>query len=44
MNDKNRRKKNQKITYTATPEGLQRAETALERLGFGSKSNFAKKN
>ena len=31
-----------KITYTATIEGLERAEKALKRLGFGSKSNFAK--
>ena len=41
MNDINRSRKKQKITYTATPEGIERAERALKRSGFGSKSNFA---
>lgn len=31
-----------KITYTASEEGVEIAERALIRLGFGSKSNFAK--
>ncbi|MDJ0718151.1 MAG: pentapeptide repeat-containing protein [Prochloraceae cyanobacterium] len=34
-------KKKQKITYTATDEGLERAERALKR-DFGAKTNFAK--
>ncbi len=42
MNDCNRGRKKKKITYTATLEGIDRAEKALERMGFGSKSNFAK--
>jgi hypothetical protein len=30
-----------KITYTASIQGIERAENALKRLGFESKSNFA---
>ncbi len=41
MNDTSRSRKKQKITYTATTEGIQRAKRALTRLGFGSKANFA---
>lgn len=41
MNNTTRSRKKKKITYTATPEGIKRAELALSRLGFGSKSNFA---
>ncbi|MEM1392143.1 MAG: pentapeptide repeat-containing protein [Cyanobacteria bacterium P01_H01_bin.150] len=39
-NLKGRRK--QKITYTASVEGIKTAEKALKRLGFESKSNFSK--
>ncbi|AFY57612.1 putative low-complexity protein [Rivularia sp. PCC 7116] len=35
-------RKKQKITYTASNEGIEEAERALKRLGFESKSNFAK--
>ncbi len=31
-----------RITYIATEKGIEKAEKALERLGFGSKQNFAK--
>jgi uncharacterized protein YjbI with pentapeptide repeats/DNA-binding Xre family transcriptional regulator len=34
-------KKKKKITYTASIQGIQRAENALKRLGFESKINFA---
>ena len=37
-----RERTNNRITYIATPEGVERAEKALARLGFGSKANFAK--
>ncbi len=33
-----------KITYRASPQGMERAKHALQRLGFESKSNFAKSN
>ncbi|WP_081431064.1 pentapeptide repeat-containing protein [Moorena bouillonii] len=36
------RKKNKKVTIIATPKGLEKAEKALIRLGFESKSNLAK--
>jgi hypothetical protein len=32
------------ITYRASPQGIEIAERALLRLGFASKSNFAKSN
>ena len=35
-------KKKNKITVAASPRGLEKAEKALIRLGFGSKTNFAK--
>lgn len=35
-------RKNQKITFTASLEGVKKAESSLKRLGFESKSNFAK--
>ena len=35
-------KKKKRIVVTASYEGLKKAETALIRLGFESKSNFAK--
>jgi hypothetical protein len=41
MNESTNSGKSDKITYTATLEGLERAEQSLKRLGFGSKSNFA---
>jgi DNA-binding Xre family transcriptional regulator len=33
-------KRNKRITYTASQEGIDKAEKALIRLGFGSKTNF----
>ncbi|WP_321170079.1 pentapeptide repeat-containing protein [Mastigocoleus testarum] len=42
MTDSSRGGKKKKITYTASEEGVEKAEKALMRLGFGSKSNFAK--
>ncbi|MFN6572377.1 pentapeptide repeat-containing protein [Dendronalium sp. ChiSLP03b] len=42
MTDPSLGRKNKKITYTASPEGISKAERALKRLGFESKSNFAK--
>jgi uncharacterized protein YjbI with pentapeptide repeats/DNA-binding Xre family transcriptional regulator len=36
------RQKKKKITYTASPQGVETAEKALKRLGFESKINFAK--
>ncbi len=42
MNDPSEGAKKQKITYTATAEGVEKAEQALTRLGFESKTNFAK--
>ena len=41
MNDTSEGAKKRKITYTATAEGVERAEKALARRGFGSKTNFA---
>ena len=41
MTDPSLARKKRKITYTASPQGVQKAENALRRLGFGSKSNFA---
>ena len=35
-------RKKRRITYTASPQGVKTAEKALKRLGFESKSNFAK--
>ena len=42
MNDTNLSERKRRITYTTTTEGIERAEQALKKLGFGSKSNFAK--
>jgi hypothetical protein len=42
MTNPNPSRKKQKITYTASPESVEKAERALKRLGFESKSNFAK--
>ena len=36
-----RKNKKKKITFTASSEGVERAERALKRLGFESKTNFA---
>ncbi|MGI2904203.1 pentapeptide repeat-containing protein [Tolypothrix sp. VBCCA 56010] len=41
MTDFSLAKKKKKITYTASTQGKERAENALKRLGFESKSNFA---
>lgn len=41
MTDSSRGGKKKKITYTASEEGVEKAEKALMRLGFASKSNFA---
>jgi DNA-binding Xre family transcriptional regulator len=41
MTDANRGRK-KRLTISATPEGIERAEKALIRLGFDSKSDFAK--
>ncbi|MBW4446235.1 MAG: pentapeptide repeat-containing protein [Spirirestis rafaelensis WJT71-NPBG6] len=41
MTDSSLAKKKKKITYTASTQGIERAENALKRLGFESKSNFA---
>ncbi|NEO36452.1 MAG: pentapeptide repeat-containing protein [Moorea sp. SIOASIH] len=35
-------KKNKKLTITASSKGIEKAEKALIRLGFNSKTNFAK--
>ncbi|MBW4627680.1 MAG: pentapeptide repeat-containing protein [Brasilonema octagenarum HA4186-MV1] len=40
MTDPSQNRK-KKITITASPQGVERAENALIRLGFDSKSNFA---
>lgn len=40
-NNQNRKRK---ITLSANEQGIQRAEKALLRLGFGTKTNFAKAN
>ena len=42
MTDLSIKKKKEKITITASSEGVKIAENALIRLGFDSKSNFAK--
>ena len=42
MTNPNLGRRKQKITYTACSEGVEKAERALKRLGFESKSNFAK--
>jgi DNA-binding Xre family transcriptional regulator len=36
------KKTRRRLTHIATPEGLQAAEAALKKLGFYSKTNFAK--
>ncbi|MBW4608307.1 MAG: pentapeptide repeat-containing protein [Hassallia sp. WJT32-NPBG1] len=41
MTDSSLAKKKKKVTYTASTQGIERAEDALRRLGFESKSNFA---
>ena len=41
MTGTNQPPKKKKITYSASLEGVKRAENALKRLGFESKSNFA---
>ncbi|MBW4476153.1 MAG: hypothetical protein KME54_04585 [Tolypothrix brevis GSE-NOS-MK-07-07A] len=41
MTDSSLAKKKKKVTYTASTQGIDRAENALKRLGFESKSNFA---
>ena len=41
MNDTSRGSKKQRITYTATDEGIERAKNALRR-DFGSQANFIK--
>ncbi len=41
MTDSSLARKKKKITYTACTQGIERAENALKRLGFESKSNFA---
>ncbi|QDL14559.1 pentapeptide repeat-containing protein [Brasilonema octagenarum UFV-E1] len=42
MTDPSQNRKKKKITIIASPQGVERAENALIRLGFDSKSNFAK--
>jgi uncharacterized protein YjbI with pentapeptide repeats len=44
MTDSTQGRKKKKITYTASPQGIKKAEKALKRLGFESKINFAKSN
>ncbi len=44
MTDPSQSKKKRKITYAASPQGVEKAEKALKRLGFESKINFAKSN
>ncbi len=41
MTDSSQPGKKKKITYKASTQGIERAENALKRLGFESKSNFA---
>ena len=41
MTDPNPSRKKKKITYVASPQGVEKAEKALKRLGFASKSSFA---
>jgi hypothetical protein len=42
MTDPSQGKKKRKITYAASPQGVEKAEKALKRLGFESKSHLAK--
>jgi SMODS-associated and fused to various effectors sensor domain len=42
MSDSSPSGKKKKLTIAACPEGIKTAEKTLVRLGFGSKSNFAK--
>jgi uncharacterized protein YjbI with pentapeptide repeats/DNA-binding Xre family transcriptional regulator len=42
MTDSTQGRKKKKITYTASSQGIEKAENALKRLGFESKINFAK--
>jgi uncharacterized protein YjbI with pentapeptide repeats/DNA-binding Xre family transcriptional regulator len=42
MTDPSQGKKKRKITYAASPQGIEKAEKALKRLGFESKINLAK--
>ena len=37
----NRKRTNSRITYAATPEGIERATEALKKRGGGSKKTFA---
>ncbi len=41
MTDQSLGRKKRKITYAASPRGVEKAEKALKRLGFESKSDFA---
>ena len=41
MTDSSLARKKKKVTYTASTQGIEKAENALKRLGFESKSNFA---
>ena len=41
MTNTSQNRKKKRITYTASEKGVEKAEKALKRLGFGSKSNFA---
>jgi predicted kinase len=42
MTDSSLARKKKKVTYTASTQGIERAEKALQRLGFESKINFVK--
>jgi uncharacterized protein YjbI with pentapeptide repeats len=44
MTDPSQSRKKRKITYAASAQGVEKADKALKRLGFGSKINFAKSN
>jgi DNA-binding Xre family transcriptional regulator len=44
MTDPSQGREKRKITYAASPQAVEKAEKALKRLGFDSKSNFAKSN
>ena len=44
MTDPSLGRKKRKITYAASPQGVEKAVNALKRLGFESKINFAKSN
>ncbi len=41
MTDPSLGTKKRKITYAASPQGVEKAEKALKRLGFESRINFA---